>query len=516
MRRLAAIALLAASFLVRGGPTVKPEPSDWLVFASSDCEECLWLKTECLPGLALRLRSPLPRVLLYDLDTDANYGVLVAVEEHLDRTGDGVPVLLAGSRLLYGKERIARWAEELAATDLASRWSPALLPKLAVGTPILYMETESAAPRGEETVPRTAGELGESRILYFRTPGCPSCALTGTRLDHLAKRFPEATVLRITVETAQSKYLQYAVAKRLGVPAKARLATPMVVSGDTSLRGDELGNAALEALLAEAPADPFWRGWDEAAAIGDAKRELEAFTRRLTLPAILLGGLVDGVNPCAFAVITFLVSYLSISRGSGRKTALVFGLLFTLGVFLCYFLIGIGLSEVLERLHAHRGIIRAVYGAMGGLCLVFGILAVWDTWRARRGEAMRFGMPKALHKAAHSLIRRQVGRSVLGLGTVLLGMMVSALELVCTGQIYLPALVLMNQSGRNARSLLLLLAYNLAFVVPLLFVVGLAAYGVGSKQLAAWGRRNAALTRGLTVVLFFGLAALLLVLAWRG
>jgi cytochrome c biogenesis protein CcdA len=129
---------------------------------------------------------------------------------------------------------------------------------------------------------------------------------------------------------------------------------------------------------------------------------------------------------------------------------------------------------------------------------------------------MRFGMPKAVHKAAHSLIRRQVGRGVLGLGTVLLGMMVSALELVCTGQIYLPSLILMNQSGRNLRSLLLLIAYNVAFIVPLVLVVVLGVYGVGSKQLAAWGKRHAALTRALMALLFVGLAALLFVLAWQG
>jgi cytochrome c biogenesis protein CcdA len=222
------------------------------------------------------------------------------------------------------------------------------------------------------------------------------------------------------------------------------------------------------------------------------------------------------VNPCAFAVITFLVSYLSLSRGGTRRTALTFGLLFTLGVFVCYFLIGLGLSELFSVVQEHRGIVRGIYGVTGAVCLVFGILAIWDTRRARQGDAMRFGMPKAIHKAAHSLIRRQVGRGVLGLGTILLGMMVSALELVCTGQIYLPSLVLMNQSGRNLRSLGLLIAYNIAFVVPLICVVVLGVYGVGSKQLAAWGKRHAALTRALMALLFVALAALLFTLAWRG
>ncbi|MDX9981295.1 MAG: cytochrome c biogenesis protein CcdA, partial [Lentisphaeria bacterium] len=261
-----------------------------------------------------------------------------------------------------------------------------------------------------------------------------------------------------------------------------------------------------------------WLGWDRDRELAAAKREIETLIRGFSVAAILLAGLVDGVNPCAFAVIVFLVSYLGLSRRGGRRSALLFGLLFTLGVFLCYFLIGLGLSELIDFLQGQRGVIRLVFAGMGGLCLIFAVFAVWDTWRARRegAAAMRFGMPKSFHRATHALIRNQAGRGVLGLGTVLLGMVVSTIELVCTGQIYFPALVLMNQAGRSARSLALLLAYNIAFIIPLVLVVLLAAYGVGSRQLAAWARRHAGLTRALTAVLFLALAVLLAILAWRG
>jgi cytochrome c biogenesis protein CcdA len=452
---------------------------------------------------------------------EGNYEVLIEVEDALKTTGNGVPILLVGKQLLYGKETIAKWANGLSAAQLGTEFPAELLPKVQKGKPSIYLGTtepptpESAtSPEVEE--PAQTGKLSDYRVLYFRTPGCPSCALTGTRLDHLAKQFPDVPVYRLSIDTPGSRYLQYAVAKRLELPADKRLVTPMVVSGDGAVYGKEISNDALAELLEKAPTDTFWQQWDQAAAVAEAKKDLDARMQRFTLPAILLGGLIDGVNPCAFAVITFLISYLSLSRGGGRRTALVFGLLFTLGVFICYFLIGLGLSELFAFVQEHRGIVRGIYGMTGLVCLVFGVLAVWDTHRATKGEAMRFGMPKTIHKAAHSLIRRQVGRGALGLGTVFLGMMVSALELVCTGQIYLPSLVLMNQSGRNLRSLGLLIAYNLAFIVPLVLVVVLGAYGVGSKQLAAWGKRHAALTRALMALLFVGLASLLFVLAWRG
>lgn len=511
MRRF--LALLFAGFALLADP-VRPEPGDWLVFASLDCEECAWLQFECLPRLANRLGQSPPRTLLYAFETEGNYETLVAVEDALATTGDGVPILLAGNRLLYGKETIAAWADSLTSADLAIPLPEAALAVLDTGKPVVYVEAPEppAVPRPPaETAPETA------RVLYFRTPGCPACNLVDTRLDHLARRFPEVAVQRFTADTPDIRHFQYAVARRLDVPSGKRLVTPMVVSGTAALY-ETIGDASLSELLGDAPEMPFWLAWDRDREVAAARAEIEAVTRRFTFAAILLAGLIDGINPCAFAVIVFLVSYLGLSRSGGKRAALIFGLLFTLGVFLCYFLIGLGLSGLLGFLHGHRGVIRLVYAGMGGLCLIFAVLAVWDTLRARRegASAMRFGMPKSFHRAAHALIRRKAGRGALGFGTVLLGMMVSAIELVCTGQIYLPALVLMNQAGRNARSLALLLAYNLAFVAPLVLVVLLVAYGVGSQQLAAWARRHAALTRALTAVLFLALAVLLLVLAWRG
>jgi len=510
--------VLLCAFSVFGAEPLVPARTDWLVFASSDCEECAWLKQECLPKLAIRLNRPLPRALLYDFEVTGNYETLVAVEDALATTGDGVPVLLAGNRLLYGKETIAAWAANLTVADLATPFPEVVLPCLTKGAPSLYADAPAASHLAPAATENAATAEETARILYFQTPGCAACALTNTRLEHLGRRFPAVTVQRLVADQPETRFLQYAVAKRLGLPPGKRLVTPMVVSGMAALYGKSIGDAALTELLEQAPTDPFWQSWDRAQALAAAQADINALSRRFTLPAVLLGGLIDGINPCAFAVIVFLVSYLALSRSGGRRTAVVFGLLFTLGVFLCYFLIGLGLSELLEVVQAHRGLIRLVYGGAGSLCLLFAVLAVWDTWHGHRdgAEAMRFGMPKTLHRAAHALIRQQVGRGVLGLGTVALGMMVSAIELVCTGQIYLPALILMNESGRNARSLALLLVYNLAFILPLVLIVILGAYGIGSKQLAAWGRRHAALTRALTALLFLALATLLLALAWRG
>jgi len=247
-------------------------------------------------------------------------------------------------------------------------------------------------------------------------------------------------------------------------------------------------------------------------------RKAQRLAAGFTLPTVVISGLIDGFNPCAFAVIVFLVSYLTMTGRLGRRFALIYGLTFAAGVFLCYFVIGLGFFQLLDWLEAWKPAMRWIFLVMGLVCLGFGIGGVIDTLAARRGGAgqMKFGMPKALHRLVHRLIREDVSRGVLGLGALMIGVLVSGIELVCTGQIYLPVIMFINSSTPGLASIGMLTVYNLAFILPLVVVVLLSTAGLGSATLATWARRHAVLTRALTTLLVFALAAVMFVMAWRG
>ena len=159
--------VLLCAFSVFGAEPLVPARTDWLVFASSDCEECAWLKQECLPKLAIRLNRPLPRALLYDFEVTGNYETLVAVEDALATTGDGVPVLLADNRLLYGKETIAAWAANLTVADLATPFPEVVLPCLTKGAPSLYADAPAASHLAPAATENAATAEETARILYF-------------------------------------------------------------------------------------------------------------------------------------------------------------------------------------------------------------------------------------------------------------------------------------------------------------------------------------------------------------
>ena len=91
------------------------------------------------------------------------------------------------------------------------------------------------------------------------------------------------------------------------------------------------------------------------------------------------------------------------------------------------------------------------------------------------------------------------------------GMVVSLLELGCTGQVYLPTICfVVGVPAMRAHALLYLILYNLMFVFPLILVFVLAYFGISSQRLAKWTERHTALVKLLLSLLFFVLAGLLI------
>ena len=94
---------------------------------------------------------------------------------------------------------------------------------------------------------------------------------------------------------------------------------------------------------------------------------------------------------------------------------------------------------------------------------------------------------------------------------VVLGAVVSSMELACTGQIYLPTLIAINSAGVNAKSFYLLLLYNVCFILPLLVVTGLALFGTGLKAVTTWAQNNVFSTKVMMAALFALIAELMIV-----
>lgn len=255
---------------------------------------------------------------------------------------------------------------------------------------------------------------------------------------------------------------------------------------------------AFRARLAGLPAD--------ISAVAQPGRPLASAMRWAALP-IFLAGLVDGINPCAFTTLLFFMSYLGL-RGGGRKRMALAGLAFAAGVFISYFILGLGLFNVLRlggRLTALRLALKLI---MSGLTALFCTLSIRDIILFKRGKPMDMALklPDALRARIGRSIRAGVRSAAFFSGLFATGAVVALLELACTGQVYFPAIAIMVQTDASWLGIGSLVLYNMAFITPLLAVLVLALVGVSQESVRAYFIRHIVLSKALVAALFAGLA----------
>jgi hypothetical protein len=88
--------------------------------------------------------------------------------------------------------------------------------------------------------------------------------------------------------------------------------------------------------------------------------------------------------------------------------------------------------------------------------------------------------------------------------------LVTLFELGCTGQVYVPTLLLIAREGHSSAAWFYLLIYNFLFVLPLIAIFSAAYFGVSASGLARLFRERVALVKILLTVLFLALGALLI------
>jgi len=96
----------------------------------------------------------------------------------------------------------------------------------------------------------------------------------------------------------------------------------------------------------------------------------------LTLGMLAIAGLADGINPCAFAAIAFLVSCLAVLHVRSRFYMLGCGLLFCLGLFLFYYTLGLGFLQFAAMFRERKGVPRLLFRASAAVCCVFSVLGI--------------------------------------------------------------------------------------------------------------------------------------------
>ncbi|MEA3339302.1 MAG: cytochrome c biogenesis protein CcdA [Chloroflexota bacterium] len=513
----------AGTARAEGGPIVRV-----VYFYSDDCAHCITIINEVLGPLQEQYGERLQIKMVQIRDSDAasgldaaKYEMLIHAEELFDVAPEerGFPTLLIDGQALIGEDAVR---EQL----------PCLLDSCLVAGGTAWPDIpglEEIATEGEGGSGFDFGQEGEELepcgpedaeaceapppiwAVYFYDVGCQECSRAEYDIRYAQTKYPQLKVEEYNVQddAALAEWL----GARSDVPEEQRLATPALFIGDDYVLGADITSAALLALAekyAPGGAERVWDGFDPEAAeqsILDRFRSFGALT-------VVLAGLVDGLNPCAFATLVFFVSYLTLSGRKGREV-LVVGGAFTLGVFLAYLVVGLGFYKVLDLLGGLLTTLgRWVYGLTGLLCAGLAIFSFLDFLKARRGDIgdMALNLPHSLRMRINAVIRKGRKSRAFVTGSFVTGVIVSFLELACTGQVYLPTIIfVVSQPEMQVRAFAFLVLYNLLFILPLVVVFILTYYGTGSKQFTRFLQERAATVKLGMTLLFAALAAWLLV-----
>lgn len=204
--------------------------------------------------------------------------------------------------------------------------------------------------------------------------------------------------------------------------------------------------------------------------------------------------LVDAINPCTLAVQLLLISTLLGTKG--RKSALIGGILFSVTIFVMYFLYGIGLLTFLYAF----GIDWVIKVVLKSLLAILAVLEILAYFRYKPG-ALSVEMPMKLRPLAKKLLS-SVENPLVAIPAAAL---CSVLLLPCSSGPYAAALLTLRTLSSFV-AIPLMLYYNSIFILPMIGITIAVYFGTQPKTVMKWREkhiRELHLVSGLLLVIVF-------------
>lgn len=345
----------------------------------------------------------------------------------------------------------------------------------------------------------------------FYSPGCKACLkIKEDFLPDLKQKYADKLAWR-ELNTKEEENLSQLLALVKQFKREKAL-VPAILVGNNLLIGKEAIIRSLDPAIQRTMATKY-------TSILPPQVDLVEVFKGFSILAIVVAGLIDGINPCAFAVIIFFISFLAV-YGYKKKEILHVGTAYCLAVFSTYFLVGLGLFQFLYSISQIYLLIKTFYYLVAFFCFFLAALAFIDYFKFKRGagsQELILRLPNFLKKrinvAIGSRLREKGARGSFDLliTSFVIGFLVSLLEAVCTGQIYVPVIVsILKYPQLRVRALTYMVLYNLMFITPLIIVFILAFFGVNSQKLDIFLKKNLGAIKILMGLVFITLGVFIL------
>ncbi|TAK45441.1 MAG: cytochrome C biogenesis protein [Betaproteobacteria bacterium] len=209
---------------------------------------------------------------------------------------------------------------------------------------------------------------------------------------------------------------------------------------------------------------------------------MKAYLPQITLATVLIAGVIDGINPCAFTVLLLFITALATTLQVGehnvsglRARMLGLGGIYIGAIFLTYLALGVGVLTSLDFFTRQH--IPARFGAL--LAILFGLWMLKDYFLPDLG--WRLQAPARVGAMARQTAKKATLPALVG-GGILIGLC----TVPCSGAVYLGVLSLLALQPTALQGYAYLVLYNVVFVLPLLVVLVAASARPMVGRLAHW------------------------------
>ena len=492
-------------FLSLHGEAQQSSHIQMYLFYANDCPNCQAILQSYVP--TLKSMYPFLEIRTFDIENPSYYEAFVRLEKKFNRRGEELPIIFIGDQMLSGDQEIL---EKLDPLILEYQMKGELAPSLP---PI---EIASMAKASEKTF--------SVDMAYFYQKGCPKCDRASYLLKYISKKYPYLNITHIDLNTADGKRLNETLSNRLDLPSEKRLIAPSIFIGNDCLSPEEITESRVEALIEK------YEKVDAKSAIKVEQREVkkaeESIVERYEsfgVLAILLAGLIEGLNPCSLATLVFFISYLTMV-GRKRKEIFLVGMGFSGTGFATHLLLGLGILSFVQHLSFLPLFSQIVYLITFGFSLFLGIFSLYDYIQLKRGRPskMTLQVPDSLKKRIHRIIRAREDELEAGkeakstrflFAAMVIGFIVTLLQSTCTSQVYLPTILFVtNIPSLRGSAIFYLILYNIVYILPLLAIFGIVYWGTTSEQLAFFLQKRTSTIKLLTALFFFALAGILIII----
>ncbi|WP_333887889.1 hypothetical protein [Clostridium sp.] len=347
-------------------------------------------------------------------------------------------------------------------------------------------------------------------ILYFYSPTCSSCAKVSEYLESIEKKYDNLEIHKYNIYDSNNKRYLMAYCEAYDVPREESGLVPVVFVRDQFLIDKDKIINQLEKVILDTGA-----GVTNILDFKQSNYKINGtLNNSLSFLEVSFAALVNGLNPCSFSMIMFLIILI----GNKSKSILKIGISFCIGKMLAFMLIGSICYQFMKFL-SNVYIINIVNAFFVIIFILLAGLNIYDFIMIKLNKfgKIKAQLPAKFRKVNHTIIRKFIGNFIdskfMLPFSALLGMIIASTEFLCSGQLYLSTIVTIIQtdSSQITKAMILLIEYSIVCTIPLLLVVIVMAKGMKEIEISTLATNNLHRIKLVYAIMFLLMAIIMIV-----